>query len=183
MLDKKLKAQVQKQIIDPDGRFLILVVKLQGKEYILANICAPNNDDELFFTQCTQEIDQLGIDFKIIADDFNFVLDLELDKKGGLDKTHTDSVSFMKGYINQHKLIDLWRQMHPEAFRFTWKRLRPTPIFVRLDYIFISELIYQSVTDADILPGYQTDHSMPILNIDFQPSTRGPGYWKFNTSS
>ena len=46
----------------------------------------------------------------------------------------------------------------------------------------MSGLIFQSVISADILPGFQTDHLILYVNIDFHEVVCGPGYWKFNTS-
>ena len=72
--------------------------------------------------------------------------------------------------------------MNPDVQKFTWKRLRPRPIFVRLGFFLISERIYHSVEQADILPGFRTDHSIHTLYLNFTNHTRGKGYWKLNTS-
>ena len=40
----------------------------------------------------------------------------------------------------------------------------------------------QFVEESQIIPGISTDHSMVTLSMTFNPSQRGPGYWKFNTS-
>ena len=84
--------------------------------------------------------------------------------------------------MEQNKLMDVWRFMNSDLFHFTWKRLHPNPVFVRLVFFLMSELIYQSVTMAEMIPGFQTDHSIPRLVIDWEETTRGPGYWKFNNS-
>ena len=70
----------------------------------------------------------------------------------------------------------------PDKLHYTWMRRSPDPIFVRLDYFIISELVFQSVTHSDIIPSYKSDHSIPMLDIDFTTNKRGPGYWKFNSS-
>ena len=35
--------------------------------------------------------------------------------------------------------------------------------------------------EADIVPGYQTDHSMITFRMSTAQNPRGPGYWKLNT--
>ena len=104
-----------------------------------------------------------------------------MDKMGGLPGTHTEALELVKTDINDNNLTDIWRHMHPEELKFTWKRLRPTP-FVRLDYILVSELVCQASVNSDILPGFQTDHSIPVLYLDFATHQKGPGFWKFNTA-
>ena len=85
-------------------------------------------------------------------------------------------------HMDDKNLLDVWRQMHESDFKFTWKKLHPHPIFVTLDFFLVSELIYHMVTISDIYPGFQIDHSIPYINIELHETSRGPEYWKFNTS-
>ena len=39
-----------------------------------------------------------------------------------------------------------------------------------------------NITQADILCGYKTDHSMITINTALYSNPRGPGFWKMNTS-
>ena len=39
-----------------------------------------------------------------------------------------------------------------------------------------------AVTNADILPGYKTDHSLISIHLANNANPRGPGFWKLNTS-
>ena len=42
--------------------------------------------------------------------------------------------------------------------------------------------MYSKVANADITPGYKTDHSMITLGLTIQSNPKGPGLWKLNTS-
>ena len=46
----------------------------------------------------------------------------------------------------------------------------------------ISSSLSTAITNADILPGYKTDHSLITIHLASNSNPRGPGYWKFNTS-
>ena len=52
------------------------------------------------------------------------------------------------------------------------------------DWIFflISQGLCSHVTQADIIPGYRTDHSVIIFSLTLKSNPRGPGFWKLNTS-
>ena len=91
-------------------------------------------------------------------------------------------MNFFMSYIRNQDLIDVWREFNKDKRHFTWKRLRPTPIFSRLDLFLVSDLVFQATTLADILPGYKIDHSTPVLHVDSGDTRRGPGFWKFNVS-
>ena len=78
------------------------------------------------------------------------------------------------------ELADIWRVLNLEATRFTWTR-ENLEIQCRLDFFLISLSLCPEITEADIVPGYRTDHSMTTLRINTAGNPRGPGYWKLNT--
>jgi hypothetical protein len=38
------------------------------------------------------------------------------------------------------------------------------------------------IENYDIKPGYRTDHSIAVIEIKFNPFTKGSGLWKFNNT-
>ena len=87
LIKKKAKIQVNDCIFNPFGRFVKLKCKINNEEYVLANIYGPNQDDAQFFTEVTKQMDNLNVDLKIIAGDFNFYLE-QIDKMGGQPNIH-----------------------------------------------------------------------------------------------
>ena len=47
----------------------------------------------------------------------------------------------------------------------------------RLDFFIISATLLPFVEKTDILPGISSDHSIPILEIDFSKFSRGRGFF------
>ena len=45
-----------------------------------------------------------------------------------------------------------------------------------------SSSLSTTITKADILPGFKTDHSLITLHLTNNTNPRGPGFWKLNTS-
>ena len=45
-----------------------------------------------------------------------------------------------------------------------------------------SSSLSTTITNADILPGYKTDHSLISIQWTNNANPRGPGFWKLNTS-
>ena len=52
----------------------------------------------------------------------------------------------------------------------------------RLDYILISQGLSNIVENFSIKPGYRSDHSAVVMELKFNPFSRGHGLWKFNNS-
>ena len=49
----------------------------------------------------------------VLGGDFNLVLNLEKDKKGGLAKTHTKAVNVINDHATKFDLVDAWRVSNP----------------------------------------------------------------------
>ena len=86
----------------------------------------------------------------------------------------------MLSFKGKVELADIWRIHNPDIMHFTWKRTNPE-IQCRLDYFLISDSLCPNVFEAEILPGYRTDHCMITVRISATTNPRGPGFWKLNT--
>ena len=113
--------------------------------------------------------------------DFNLVLDVDKDKKGGLARTHKNLREVITNFFENLDLIDAWRVLNSESSRFTWRQKKPE-VHCRLDFFLVNQTTFCNTVSADILPGYQTDHSMITLQISLHSNNRGQGFWKLNTS-
>jgi len=87
LFNNNFDLQIMKTYIDDSGRFILCDLKTNGKS-ILRNIYAPNEYDPAFFKNLLDHFQDFQGDEIIIGGDFNLVLDVEKDKKGGLPKTH-----------------------------------------------------------------------------------------------
>ena len=90
--------QIQRAFIDPQGRFIVCDIQTNGKSLTLANIYAPNDDNPAFFLDFFDHLTDFKCEDIIIGGDYNLVLALEKDKKGGLAKTHQNSVKIVEEF-------------------------------------------------------------------------------------
>ena len=166
---------------DSNGRFIICDIQTNEKYLTLATIYAPNNDDAVFFESFFEHLLDFQFEEVVIGGDFNVVLNLEKDKKGGVAKTHNNSFKVVQEFMENLDLTDAWRVLHPDSLRYTW-RCRKPEIQCRLDFFLVSQSLMCNVTHADISTECKTDHSMIDISITVQSNPRGPGFWKLNTS-
>ena len=174
--------EVHKEIADLNGRYIILDITIDGIRMTLASIYAPNNDSPEFIIEVRDKIESLLNDNRLLGGDYNLVLDLLLDKKGGNHNTHTKSQQKLKDWMESTELVDVWRAQHPNDLKYTWSRSRPTKIFCRLDFFLASYGLFDRIKSSDIAPGYNSDHSAVIINLELNKIVRGKGYWKLNCS-
>jgi len=123
--------QILKTYTDPLGRFLICDIRTNGVYLTIAN-------DKSFFTNFFDHLRDFKGDDVIIGGDFNRVLDVEKDKKGGLAKTHKQSASVVHDALTEFDLVDIWRTFNPDGRRYTWGRKTPE-IHCRLDFFLVSQ--------------------------------------------
>ena len=86
----------------------------------------------------------------------------DLDCSGGTPK-EKESIKFLNSICLNYDLIDIWRTRNPDRKLFSWKQKNPL-VQRRLDFWLISDVCQDE----------------RILLLDEQ--TRGPSYWKFNSS-
>ena len=182
LFDKDTPVQILNSYTDPEGRFIILDLELNGLRLTLSNVYAPNEDSPDFFIDFIQKIEAVPNDNRIIGGDFNLVLDINVDKKGGLKTTHVKSRDAITAWMESTDLTDIWRMQHPNDLKYTWYRYNPTKIFCRLDYFLVSFGLVEKVVSTRMSPGFRSDHS--AVHLDFIPfmNSKGRGFWKLNCS-
>ena len=55
-------------------------------------------------------------------------------------------------------------------------------VHCRLDFFLVSQSTFCYTIDAEIIPGYKTDHSMITIKVSLHSNNRGHGFWKLNMS-
>ena len=117
----------------------------------------------------------------IFAGDFNLIFDKNLESAGG-------STHLKKQIIRDHSikwnfdLCDIWRVRNPHKKLSTFQQKHFTGIIQRrLDYIFVSNILQESVKKKQIINALSSDH-FPIFSSFVNNDTfpRGSDVWKFN---
>jgi len=187
MISKSLEIEVKEQIKDTDGRFLLLKCKVQGVNFLIYNVYAPNNKkDHLVFLETVKKLleenDALEYEYMIGAGDWNFTKE-EKDRSGGDYTPWTENIALMEEICEKYDLIDIWRVRNPEKIRFTWRRTNPL-IQSRIDRIYVSDTMQYNIDKTEIPPGLGSDHSAILISVKptSSASTSGASFWRFNNS-
>ena len=181
LFNNNFNLQIQRLFVDPPGRFIICDIKANERCFTLGNIYAPNQDKPEFFQDFFNHLSDFDCEDIILGGDFNFVLDIETDKKGGVAKTHQHNLKVVEEFCQKLDLTDVWRILNPHSHRYTWRRLRPN-VHCRLNFFLVSQNLVGNTILANIMTGYKTDHSMITLSLSLHSNPRGRGFWKLNTS-
>ena len=109
------------------------------------------------------------------------VTDPDLDCSGGSPK-EKESIKFLNSICLNYDLIDIWRTRNLDCKLFSRKQKNPL-VQRRLDFWLITDVCQDEVEETNIKTAIRTDHSaITIFFNSIDEQTRGPSYWKFNSS-
>lgn len=180
LFDRNLDYKLGPKTVDTEGRYVIVEIEIEQTEIVLGCVYAPNNDNPNFFTEFLTEVDKFQNPNIIIAGDFNLVFDTSLDRAGSSEYNHPNSLSVLCNFMENMELNDIWRIRNPDLQRYSCHKKNSLQ-FSRIDFFLVSSSLVQSVNSTGIKPSFCSDHSIISLELKLN-SSRGPGFWKFNTS-
>jgi exonuclease III len=181
LIKENLEHEVMHEEKDKEGRWIVATLKMKGVLFTIANYYGPNDDDPKHLNNMLEEINKIEPGKLIIAGDFNLVLNIHLDKKGGLPRTHFKCQKALKNWMEEEGVSDIWRLKNPDKRKYTWISNTKEKIMSRLDFILISDSLQPTYTDSDIVPGYMSDHACTTLTLKIPNEERGKGFWKYNS--
>ena len=168
-------------IRDEEGRYIILSMECLGQKITIGNIYGPSSGDHPeFFDKIIEHVNMLDNDRIILGGDWNVTLNPSIDTNNR-HVYRNRSRTVIKNFMDQFTLIDIYREMHTNVRKYTWRRFNSTQRS-RLDYFLISDELTAIVDKADISPGYTSDHSLVYLTLKSANRKNHRPFWKFNNS-
>lgn len=182
LFNNTFEYKIKKIINDESGNYLIMHLAINGVEYILVNLYAPNRDDPLFFTNIQTLLLDLGVDNIIMGGDWNLLLNPKQDGNNYKNINNSKAKEVVENISFQLNIADIWREQHPETKQFTWHKKINNRIVQqgRLDFFLISSSLTRNITKSSIHPGYRSDHSCIIIEMNKTHKRRSKTFWKLN---
>ena len=185
----QFNVNILNQMCDNKGRILILNATIDAKNFLLINLYNPNTENEQVEVLNTLLTMMKTIDINentnlLLAGDFDVFFNTNLECSGGNPSFKQKSVAKLIEIIETFNLCDIWRIRNPKTKRFTFRQQHCSGFIQRrLDYIFISNSLQESVLNTEVLPAFLSDHSPVFISYnEMRNIPTGPGFWKFNSS-
>ena len=112
--------QINKTHSDPNGRFIICDINTNstnGTCFTLCNLYTPSEERPEFFRDISNYLQDFQCNEIIIGGDFNLVMDIKKDKRGG-HCTHKNSLKEVKGICETWDVIDIKRVLNREEVKY-----------------------------------------------------------------
>ena len=150
-----MKEECQHSIFysDPNGRYIILEIKILDREFLLCSIYGPNTDQPQFFVEVFKKLADTEIKEIVLAGDFNIALNVDLDR---IDKTRyaPNAHKILSQLIDEFELMDLWRIQNPDSKTFSWYQNRDREIGSKIDYFLVSQGIANNTENISYKYGF-----------------------------
>ncbi len=179
---KGLNINIEKCLKSDNGRRLLINCKINGHDFSLVNIYAPNKVSERtqFFKRTSKWIKQNITEDStlIITGDFNSVMEARDRTTGKVESCHIH----FRNLLKHNSVTDVYRNKNPDLDGFTWINPANPSQRSRLDYILMSNYLNQYTKECIVKNAPTPDHSAVLCYLKIINKERGPGYWKLNTS-
>ena len=122
LVNPRFQLEVIRSTKEKDGRSIILEIKLDNQNLVLANVYAPNDIQQQvkFYQNLNQTLRGFSDKNLIIGGDFNCALtpkDRKSVKQGPIKHTVINEIGNL---CSNFALTDIWREINPQALSFTW---------------------------------------------------------------
>lgn len=184
-LINKFKGDIVESLASTEGRWVILVTKLDNAVFIIVNIYGHNltSVNKAFISLLQIKIEALKNKyhqaFVIFAGDFNEVLDNSYDRYPPKMSRSNDIIYTLCDYL---QITDAWRHFHPDVKEYTWSNNLQT-YKSRIDFFLVSQQLLQFVFDVSHQYAPFSDHLAIrlVLQTNRKENTLR-GYWKLNNN-
>ncbi len=120
ILNKNIPFTTSDIISDPNGRYIIVTGKIYNTPVTLANIYAPNYDDEKFINSILAILPKLHSHNLILAGDFNLVMDPVLDRSSSKQQSVSKSAKVIQNFLKSENIIDNLEIFKPNSEKYIY---------------------------------------------------------------
>lgn len=165
-------------ISDPNGRYLIVSVRILSRHVTFLNIYAPNFDDPGFFRKVFNLIPDLSSTHLIAGGDFNTILDCFLDRLSTRPTSPSNASIALNNIVKSMNLVDIWRLQHPNDKDFSFFS-NVHKSYTRIDYFLTDAILTSDVISSKYHDIVISNHSPVELKINIG-RTKAAFNWRFN---
>lgn len=167
--------------LDP-GRVISVKANIKNTTFIFVNIYAHCTAGQRasFIQNLNVLLRQFDSNSMInVGGDWNCTLDYVKDRNG--EESHLQSAALLRDLVNEHSLLDVWRELHPDSRQYSWVKVSDGKITAaRLDRFYVRKIHRNRMKRDTIIPVGFSDHQLITIDMTlFVAATPSP-YWKFN---
>ena len=169
-----------KTISDSAGRFIAVMGHIFDIKVTLANVYAPNWDDESFFRQVLSMLLDLSMYNLILGGDFNCWLNPFFDRSSSTSAALSKSTKVIQAFMNEFNVVDPWRFFNPDKREYSFfSHIHRT--YTRIDFFLVDSKLLSSISGCKYDSIVVSDHASISMNVYFQKFVNIRPPWRLDT--
>lgn len=171
--------ELEERLSDPEGRYLFLKGKINGRKYSLANIYGPNKNTYRTVMTILSKFETFKTGRAIVGGDFNLCLDPERDCTSRARGRGGVWPGKLKNKLHQLQLVDVWRIQQGDTRDYTFY----SPVhgtYSRLDFFLIEHRMLEETAGATIGNMTFSDHAPVSLFLRVGETVIQSTGWRLN---
>ena len=184
LFSKKFAFVKISDIVDPDGRFLLVKGKIGDQLFSLVSYYTPNRGQAKFFKTMLDTLSPNLEGTIVFGGDSNTALDQGLDETkppgARLIRPTRESLKIAK-LLHSFGLADTWRELNPSKRDYTHFS-HPHLTYARIDHILTPATTLPAILSASIRDSAISDHSMVIISLKLGVREGSRTFWRLNDS-
>ena len=190
LISSRVNGKIIKTLTDKEGRIIAIDLKIFEQILRIITVYVPNKNvlakqfiDQLYRPRYCQTSHPI-----ILLGDFNFTIDLELDRIchtyrppcKSIRQNHLALKEPFTQFTNDARLSDAFRKKYPDKTDYTCY-IDQHKTGTRIDRIHLSPTLSNNIIDIFHIDLPFSDHRLVRLDISIGERKTGNGYWKLNT--
>lgn len=179
LIRKGIHFKHKSTIADRDGRYVIVTGEINSTPVTLVNIYGPNFDNPSFFQKVFSLIPDLSLTSLIIGADLNCAIDPYLDRSSTQRAPPSKTRDFLKSYINNSNICDLWRMFNPSGRDYSFHSSVHN-VYTRIDYFLVDKKLIPYILSTKYHNILISDHSPVTFCIDLNNTSSPNPTWRLD---
>lgn len=179
LINKNVPFVMSKVEVDTSGRYVIVTGRLCETPVILANVYAPNWDDESFFSTLFSRLPDINSHYLILAGDFNSTFS-PFDRSSPRVIPQSRAVQTIELFLQTYSVTDVWHFQNPTSRCYSFfSHVHKT--FSRIDNFFIDNRFLPIVSKCEYQTIIISDHAPLLMRLDMPTSQDVYRSWRLNS--
>ena len=181
--NKRDDVKINHTNVDPQGRWVKIVITIGKEKYRIIGVYAPNNGKEriTFFQEELHNIIESDnfVAENYVGGDYNCTMDTDLDRFNCISTNNDIGRKDLQHFIKKYQLEDIWRTKYPKHKKYTYFGDNKGS---RIDYWLTSTSLNRQIDEVDSYYNPFSDHHGIKLAVETKTPEIGKGIWKMNNS-
>lgn len=135
MIRNHIHFEVETTISDKEGRYVLVVGKIEGEYFTLLNVYNPPEDGPSTIERIMDLIMVQNKGITVLGSDLNLLMNEKLDSQGNVKHKALKDARLMRAFEKDIGIADVWRTFNPTKRNYTY--FSPvTGNYSRFDYFF-----------------------------------------------